>query len=79
MDAAAAEIRRAMVEGNLAYEERFGHVFLICATGRSAAELLAELRARLDHDVETERRVVRTELSKIVDLRLVRLVTEGDR
>ncbi|MCO6008031.1 2-oxo-4-hydroxy-4-carboxy-5-ureidoimidazoline decarboxylase [Actinoallomurus purpureus] len=79
MDAAAAEIRRAMVEGNLAYEERFCHVFLICATGRSAAELLAELRARLDHDVETERRVVRAELSKIVDLRLVGLVTEGDR
>ncbi|GAB3975946.1 2-oxo-4-hydroxy-4-carboxy-5-ureidoimidazoline decarboxylase [Actinoallomurus acanthiterrae] len=79
MDAAAAQIRRAMTESNVAYEERFGHVFLICAIGRSAAELLAELRARLDHDVETERRVVRTELAKIVDLRLAKLVTEGDR
>ena len=78
MDAAAEETRRAMVEGNLAYEKRFGHVFLICATGRNAAEMLAELRARLGHDVDTERRVVRAELSKIVDLRLARLVAEGD-
>lgn len=77
MDAAAQETRRAMAEGNLAYEKRFDHVFLICATGRSAAEMLAELQARLKNDVDTERGVVRAELSKIVDLRLAKLVTEG--
>jgi 2-oxo-4-hydroxy-4-carboxy-5-ureidoimidazoline decarboxylase len=77
MDTAAEETRRAMAEGNLAYEKRFDHVFLICATGRSAAEMLAELRARLENDVDTERGVVRAELSKIVDLRLTKLVTEG--
>jgi 2-oxo-4-hydroxy-4-carboxy-5-ureidoimidazoline decarboxylase len=74
MDAAAEQTRRAMAEGNLAYEKRFDHVFLICATGRTAAEMLAELRVRLNNDVDTERVVVRAELSKIVDLRLAKLV-----
>jgi 2-oxo-4-hydroxy-4-carboxy-5-ureidoimidazoline decarboxylase len=76
MDEAADETRRAMIDGNLAYEKRFGHVFLICATGRSAAEMLAELEGRLRNDVATERPVVRAELSKIVDLRLAKLVGE---
>ncbi len=56
--------------GNAAYEERFGHVFLICATGMSAASMLAALRARLGHDPAREREVVRAELTKIVRLRL---------
>ncbi|MEV5750477.1 2-oxo-4-hydroxy-4-carboxy-5-ureidoimidazoline decarboxylase [Actinoallomurus sp. NPDC052308] len=79
MDTAAEDVRRALAEGNLAYEKRFGHVFLACATGCRAAELLAALRARLGNDIGTERRVVRAELSKIVDLRLARLVTEEGR
>jgi 2-oxo-4-hydroxy-4-carboxy-5-ureidoimidazoline decarboxylase len=61
-----------LVAGNVAYEERFGHVFLIRATGRSAQEMLAELRQRLGNDVETERGVVRGELAQIVRLRLAR-------
>ncbi|MFB4296936.1 2-oxo-4-hydroxy-4-carboxy-5-ureidoimidazoline decarboxylase [Actinomadura sp. NTSP31] len=76
MDAAAAELRTALVEGNRAYEERFGHVFLICATGLSAAEMLGALRERLGNDAEAERAVVRTELAKIVDLRLAKLAAE---
>lgn len=58
--------------GNLAYEERFGHVFLICATGLSSSQILAALRGRLDHDPERERQVVRDELAKIVRLRLAK-------
>jgi 2-oxo-4-hydroxy-4-carboxy-5-ureidoimidazoline decarboxylase len=73
MDAAAAELRAALAEGNRAYEERFGHVFLICATGLGAAEMLAALRERLGNDDEAERAAVRAELAKIVDLRLARL------
>ncbi|WP_301175306.1 2-oxo-4-hydroxy-4-carboxy-5-ureidoimidazoline decarboxylase [Actinomadura geliboluensis] len=76
MDGAAAELREALVEGNRAYEERFGHVFLIRASGRSALEMLAELRERLGNDAETERAVVRRELAEIVDLRLVKLAKE---
>jgi 2-oxo-4-hydroxy-4-carboxy-5-ureidoimidazoline decarboxylase len=61
-----------LVAGNLAYEERFGHVFLIRATGRSAEEMLTALRERLRNDVETERVVVRGELAQIVRLRLAK-------
>jgi 2-oxo-4-hydroxy-4-carboxy-5-ureidoimidazoline decarboxylase len=77
MDGADEEVRRALAEGNLAYERRFGHVFLIRAAGRSAGDMLAELRARLRNDVDTERAVVRAELAAIVDLRLAALAAEG--
>ncbi|RGA04413.1 2-oxo-4-hydroxy-4-carboxy-5-ureidoimidazoline decarboxylase, partial [Microbispora triticiradicis] len=63
----------ALREGNAAYESRFGHVYLVCATGRDADDLLALLRGRLGNDEETERGVVRDELSKIVALRLAKL------
>lgn len=57
---------------NVAYDDRFGHVFLICATGRSAAQILAEARRRLGNDVDTERTEVRRELRDIVRLRLAK-------
>lgn len=66
---------RALVEANEAYEERFGHVFLIFATGRSAGEMLAAARERLHNDDVAERAVVRAELAKITRLRLERLLT----
>ncbi len=59
--------------GNAAYEDRFGHVFLINATGRDAAMVLAELRRRLGNDEAAERAEVRRELAEIVDLRVARL------
>ncbi|MGI8451960.1 MAG: 2-oxo-4-hydroxy-4-carboxy-5-ureidoimidazoline decarboxylase, partial [Streptosporangiaceae bacterium] len=67
---AAEDLRAGLRTGNAAYEERFGHVFLICATGMSAASMLAALQARLGHDPAREREVVRDELTKIVRLRL---------
>ncbi|MCT2583835.1 2-oxo-4-hydroxy-4-carboxy-5-ureidoimidazoline decarboxylase [Actinophytocola gossypii] len=67
---AGAETREDLAAGNRVYEERFGHVFLIHATGLSAETMLTSLRARLGNDRETEREVVRAELGKIVDLRL---------
>ena len=72
------DVQRAAREGNRRYEERFGHVFLIWAAGRSAEEMLAALRERLGHDDDTERDVVRRELAKIVRLRLLKLVGEPD-
>ena len=69
-----AAVRAALVEANRRYEQRFGHVFLIFATGRTPAEMLAAAQARLAHDESTERRVVREELAKIVHLRLARLL-----
>ncbi|MGN9839539.1 2-oxo-4-hydroxy-4-carboxy-5-ureidoimidazoline decarboxylase [Nonomuraea sp. H19] len=72
------EVRAALAEGNRAYEERFGHVYLICATGLTGAQMLARLRERLGNDEESERAVVREELAKITRLRLVKLM-EGER
>lgn len=69
---ADVETDAALREGNLAYERQFGHVFLICATGRTATEMLDALRSRLTNPVEVERDVVRAELAKIVRLRLAR-------
>lgn len=62
-----------LTRGNVEYERRFGHVFLICATGMSAEEIAAALRARLGNEEETERAVVREELRKIAALRLRKL------
>jgi len=71
---AGETVRQALAEGNLAYEERFGHVFLICATGLSGQDMLGQLRARLGHGQDAERAVVREELLKITQLRLAKLL-----
>jgi 2-oxo-4-hydroxy-4-carboxy-5-ureidoimidazoline decarboxylase len=60
--------------GNLAYERRFGHIYLVCATGRDGADLLADLTDRLANDPVAELDVVRGELGKIARLRLGKLV-----
>jgi OHCU decarboxylase len=68
------EVRQAIARGNAAYEDRFGHVFLIAAAGRSAEEILANLRARLDNDPGTELRVAAEEHRRITRLRIQRLM-----
>jgi 2-oxo-4-hydroxy-4-carboxy-5-ureidoimidazoline decarboxylase len=74
MDAASTETKTALVEANRAYEQRFGHVLLIFATGRTDIEMLDAARRRLGNDETTERGVVRAELARIVALRLERLL-----
>ncbi len=71
---AGESLAEQIAEGNRAYEERFGHVFLIRAAGRSAEEMLAALTERLRNDPQTERDVVRRELADIVRLRLLKVV-----
>jgi 2-oxo-4-hydroxy-4-carboxy-5-ureidoimidazoline decarboxylase len=66
--------RDELVAANRAYEERFGHVFLIRAAGRSAPHMLAELRRRLGNDPATERREVVDQLAQITRLRVERLL-----
>ena len=61
--------RDALAAANAEYEERFGHVFLICAAGLSGEEMLAALRERLNNDDHAERKVAATELQKITVLR----------
>lgn len=65
----------ALAAANAAYEERFGHVYLVCAAGRSGDDLLADLRARLRHDPATERRTALRELAAINRLRLEGTIT----
>ena len=72
-DAAAAD-RAALVEGNRAYEARFGYVFIVCASGRSAADMQANLRDRLKNDPGTEMTVAAGEQKKITRLRLERVL-----
>lgn len=74
---AAEDVQAALAEANHAYEARFGYLFLIFASGRSAPQILAAARERLSHDEATERGVVRDELRKIVALRLERLVSNA--
>jgi len=72
--AAADEVKQALADGNRAYEQRFGHIFLICASGLSGQEMLAQLRARLENNQDAERGVVRAELLKITRLRMTKLL-----
>ncbi|MEU6197112.1 2-oxo-4-hydroxy-4-carboxy-5-ureidoimidazoline decarboxylase [Streptomyces sp. NPDC047061] len=76
MAGAADGLKAEMLELNLAYQERFGHVFLICATGRSGEEMRDAVKERIGNPPETEREIVRTELGKINRIRLARLVEE---
>lgn len=69
---APADVQARLRDGNVAYEDRFGHVFLVCATGRSPEEILAGLQERMGHEPPQEREVVRTELAAIVRLRLAK-------
>ncbi|MEB3368814.1 2-oxo-4-hydroxy-4-carboxy-5-ureidoimidazoline decarboxylase [Saccharopolyspora mangrovi] len=71
-DELADELRAA----NLEYERRFGHVYLVCASGRSGEELLEILRSRLDNDPTDELRIVDAELRKIAALRLAKVIEE---
>jgi OHCU decarboxylase len=73
--AADAAVRAALAEGNRAYEERFGWIYLVCASGRDAGELLEVLRRRLDNDPEAELRVAAAEQALITRLRLEKLLT----
>ncbi|MBK1786791.1 2-oxo-4-hydroxy-4-carboxy-5-ureidoimidazoline decarboxylase [Prauserella cavernicola] len=70
-DEAARRFRAANAE----YERRFGHVYLVCASGRTGDELLAILRQRLGNDPETELAIAGEELVEIARLRLDKAVT----
>ena len=72
---ADAAVSAELASAQRAYEERFGHIFLICATGLSAAEMLAALRLRMRNDPQAELRVAAEEQRKITRLRLEKLLT----
>ena len=70
---AAAETLAALTTGNKTYRERFGFIYIVCATGRTADEMLAILDARLNNSPEVELRIAMAEQEKITLLRLQKL------
>jgi 2-oxo-4-hydroxy-4-carboxy-5-ureidoimidazoline decarboxylase len=70
VDDAPEALLDALAEGNRAYEEQFGYIFIVCATGKSAAEMLDLLRARLPNSPDVEIRVAAAEQMRITELRL---------
>ncbi|PBC44384.1 OHCU decarboxylase [Rhodococcus sp. ACPA4] len=71
---AGADVLEQLRIKNAEYEDKFSHVYLVCASGRSATELLDILQKRLENDPESERRVLRIELAAINRIRLTRLI-----
>ena len=63
-----------LATGNTTYEEKFGHIFIVCATGKSAAEMLAILEARIKNDPKDEILIAAGEQNKITRLRLKKLL-----
>jgi 2-oxo-4-hydroxy-4-carboxy-5-ureidoimidazoline decarboxylase len=63
----------ALAEGNAAYESKFGYIFIVCATGKSAEEMLAMLNERLNNDPDAEIHIAAQEQAKITRLRLEKL------
>jgi OHCU decarboxylase len=74
MSGAADDVRAAIAAGNRTYEDRFGHVFLISAAGRTPAEILAELEHRLHNPPDEELRVAAEEHRRITRMRLAALL-----
>ena len=72
-----ADVAEALAAANVRYERRFGRVFLICASGRTAEEMLEQLETRMSNDPVTELQVAAEEQRKITDLRLGRWLREG--
>src|SRR5262249_24925362 len=74
VDDAATGAKAALAEGNRAYEQRFGFIFIVCATGKSSEEMLAMLQSRLQNDRTTETSIAADEQRKITRLRLQKLL-----
>jgi 2-oxo-4-hydroxy-4-carboxy-5-ureidoimidazoline decarboxylase len=63
-------VKQALAEGNRLYEERFGRIFIVCASGRSATEILSILKLRINNDPRTELREAAEQQRQITQLRL---------
>ena len=75
MASADDRARQRFVQLNREYEARFGYIFIICASGKSADEMLAALERRLTNDPGEELRMAAEEQRRITRLRLEKLLT----
>ncbi len=74
VNAANDEVIQALAKGNDDYEKKFGFIFIVCATGKSAEEMLALLSERIHNDRDTEIHIAAAEQNKITQLRLKKLI-----
>ena len=75
--AAPDPVRNALAEANLLYENRFGFIFIVCATGKSAEEMLENCRQRLGNAIDAEILIAADEQRKITEIRLNKLLESG--
>jgi len=73
-----SETQAALAAANKEYEQKFGRIFIVCATGKSAAEMLAILKARLENDAATELKEAAEQQRQITQLRLRKWLRIGD-
>jgi 2-oxo-4-hydroxy-4-carboxy-5-ureidoimidazoline decarboxylase len=73
---AADDVRHALAKANRDYEQRFGYIYIVCATGKSAEEMLAIAQARLQNDPDKELLMAAEEQRKITRLRLQKLLED---
>ncbi|MBD2704196.1 2-oxo-4-hydroxy-4-carboxy-5-ureidoimidazoline decarboxylase [Spirosoma sp. BT702] len=74
VSAASEDVLEQLADGNRQYEEKFGYIFIVCATGKSAEEMLAILRSRLPNRPEDEILLAAQEQDKITRIRLKKLL-----
>ena len=72
---ASEETLKALAKGNEDYEKKFGFIFIVCATGKSAEEMLELLQERLSNDIEHEMVIAMDEQNKITQIRLQKLLS----
>lgn len=73
---AAEATQSALAEANHDYERKFGYIYIVCATGKSAEEMLKLLRERLHNEPDTELRIAAEEQRRITHLRLRKLLNQ---
>ena len=78
MQAARQDVRGALADANRKYEQRFGYIYIVCATGKTAEEMLALAQERLRNDPRDELNVAAEEQRKITRLRLDKLLDKGE-
>lgn len=73
---ASSDVLSRLAKGNESYEARYGHIFLVCATGKSASEMLLILESRMGNSPEAELKIAAEEQSKITRIRLEKMIHE---
>ena len=74
VNSASEQVLSKLASLNKQYDEKFGFIFIVCASGKSSDEMLAILKSRLNNDAETEMRIAASEQEKITEIRLRKLI-----